>query len=166
MNTDDEYSPSGDQDSSPRRRLPIPPRPIRPNSRPLPKIPRALACKQCRTCITSSSALLPSSAIPPQSRTFRGYSGKASLFMETYNVRLSHPGVQLMATGAHTMQEITCSTCSQYLGWKILRAHEHSEKWKEGNSLLELAHLEHDPNTFVTYDRRHDSTSSDSDSSS
>jgi hypothetical protein len=36
------------------------------------------------------------------------------------------------------MQEITCSQCSTYLGWKIIRAHEHPERWKEGHCLLEL----------------------------
>ena len=46
-----------------------------------------------------------------------------------------------MATGAHTMQEITCATCSTYLGWKIVRAHEASESWKDGHSLLELEKL-------------------------
>lgn len=46
-----------------------------------------------------------------------------------------------MATGAHTLQEITCGTCSTYLGWKIVRAHESSETWKEGYSLLELENL-------------------------
>jgi len=43
-----------------------------------------------------------------------------------------------MVTGAHTMQEITCSQCSTYVGWKIVRAHEHPERWKEGLCLLEL----------------------------
>jgi hypothetical protein len=46
-----------------------------------------------------------------------------------------------MATGAHTMQEITCATCSTYLGWKIVHAHEPSESWKDGHSLLELEKL-------------------------
>lgn len=46
-----------------------------------------------------------------------------------------------MATGAHTMQEITCGTCCEYLGWKIIRAHEKSESWKDGNCLLELENL-------------------------
>lgn len=47
-----------------------------------------------------------------------------------------------MDTGAHTIQELTCTTCSSYLGWKIVRAHEFPEKWKEGNYLLELELLE------------------------
>ena len=46
-----------------------------------------------------------------------------------------------MATGAHTMQEITCGTCCDYLGWKIVRAHEKSESWKDGNCLLEMENL-------------------------
>jgi len=49
--------------------------------------------------------------------------------------------MQLMQTGAHVMQEITCSTCSAYLGWKIVKAYEQTEKWKEGNCLLELENL-------------------------
>ncbi|KAG6831747.1 hypothetical protein H0H92_007899 [Tricholoma furcatifolium] len=98
---------------------------------------------------------------------FKGFSGKASLFMETYNVKLSRPAVQLMATGAHTMQEISCSTCSAYLGWKILRAHESSEKWKEGNCLLELENLFHNSDDFTPFarnaDRRHSSDTEGSD---
>ncbi|KAJ6625619.1 hypothetical protein B0H10DRAFT_2002340 [Mycena sp. CBHHK59/15] len=123
------------------RRLPSVPR-VRSLSRPLPPIPRPLACKQCKTCITSCNALLPPSAIPSESRGFRGFSGKASLFTEAYNVTLSRPTVQLMATGAHTMQEITCAMCAAYLGYKIVRAFEKSERWKESSFLLELAELE------------------------
>ncbi|TFK22556.1 hypothetical protein FA15DRAFT_695619 [Coprinopsis marcescibilis] len=129
--------------SSPVRRLPSLPADRR-ISRPLPtpKVPRALVCKQCQANITSNNVLLPVSRIPPDSRpTFRGFSGKASLFTETYNVKLAKPGVQLMATGAHTMSEITCGSCHIYLGWKILKAHEASERWKEGYFLLELEHL-------------------------
>lgn len=46
-----------------------------------------------------------------------------------------------MTTGAHTMQEIFCGNCSVGLGWKIVRAHERTEKWKEGKWLLELENL-------------------------
>jgi len=49
--------------------------------------------------------------------------------------------MQLMATGAHTMSEITCGGCHLYLGWKIVRAHEPTERWKEGHFLLELEHM-------------------------
>jgi hypothetical protein len=127
--------------SSPRRLPSVPSGHTRPTSRPLPPIPRALACKQCMTAITSISSLLPLEAIPPESRAFRGFSGKASLFTETCNVILSTPRVHLMATGAHTMQELTCSKCSTYLGWKINKASDQSERWKEGHFLMELENL-------------------------
>ncbi|KAJ7579216.1 hypothetical protein C8J56DRAFT_1169957 [Mycena floridula] len=126
--------------SSNKRRLPAVPR-ARPTSRPLPPIPRPLWCKQCRSSITSMNHLLPLSAIPEESRAFRGFSGKASLFTEIQHAAFSKPAVQLMATGAHTMAEITCSHCSTYLGWHIIKAHEASEKWKEGKFLLELENL-------------------------
>ncbi|KAF9071740.1 hypothetical protein BDP27DRAFT_1197273, partial [Rhodocollybia butyracea] len=129
---------------SPRRLPSVPvekPSRTRPTSRPLPPVPRSLACKQCMTVITSISLLLPLEAIPPESRAFRGFSGKASLFTETRNVGLSVPRVRLMATGAHTMQELTCSKCSTYLGWKINKASEESERWKEGHFLIELENL-------------------------
>ncbi|KAJ3814561.1 hypothetical protein EV368DRAFT_49956 [Lentinula lateritia] len=138
------------------RRLPSVPK-ERPSSRPLPPIPRALACKECMTVITSISLLLPLEAIPPESRAFRGFSGKASLFTEIRNVTLSVPRVRLMATGAHTMQELTCSKCSVYLGWKINKASEQSERWKEGHFLMELENLcaRMDPNSSPRTRPRH-----------
>ncbi|KAF5370883.1 hypothetical protein D9758_002059 [Tetrapyrgos nigripes] len=73
--------------SAPRRLPSLPlersPSSSRPTStRPLPPIPRALACKKCKTTITSISLLLPLEAIPVHSRAFRGFSGKASLFTD------------------------------------------------------------------------------------
>jgi hypothetical protein len=34
-----------------------------------------------------------------------------------------------------------CAKCSAYLGWKIVKAHERTEKWKEGKWLMELENL-------------------------
>ncbi|KAF4598610.1 hypothetical protein EYR40_006972 [Pleurotus pulmonarius] len=121
-------SSTSSTESSPRRR------------RPLPLIPHPLSCKSCRSCITSVDVILPQAAIP-NSRGFKGFAGKASLFSEVYHVTLSKPGVHLMSTGAHTMQEIVCSTCDAYLGWKIVKAHNRSERWKEGYNMLELEKL-------------------------
>jgi hypothetical protein len=39
------------------------------------------------------------------------------------------------------MQEVMCAKCSAYLGWKIVKAHERTEKWKEGKWLMELENL-------------------------
>ncbi|KDR75878.1 hypothetical protein GALMADRAFT_248617 [Galerina marginata CBS 339.88] len=153
-----------DSGSTPRR-LPAPPQQAKRISRPLPRIPRALACKKCSTSITSHNSLLPQSAMPPDSRSFRGFSGKAALFTETHNVALAKPGVQLMVTGAHTMQEITCSTCTAYVGWKIVRAHEGTESWKDGHFLLELENLFSQPDPTLPMDPpRRPSSGSGSDS--
>lgn len=46
-----------------------------------------------------------------------------------------------MDTGAHTVQDCACARCAAFLGWRVARAHEPSEKWKEGRFLLELALL-------------------------
>ncbi|KXN90581.1 hypothetical protein AN958_03820 [Leucoagaricus sp. SymC.cos] len=129
-------------------------------SRPLPPVPspcgtpnptlsrptnnaaaQLIVCRSCMNCVTTSETLLPASAVPAGSRAFRGFSGKASLFTECYNVTSLPPRVQLMTTGAHTMQETFCANCSTCLGWKIVKAHERTEKWKEGNWLLELESL-------------------------
>ncbi|KAM6502264.1 hypothetical protein JOM56_002241 [Amanita muscaria] len=157
---------AGEQSSKPRRLLPpVPSSPSpRRTSRPLPRIPGSLACKKCHTSITSIQVHLPPSAYPPDSRAFSGFLGKASLFTETYNVKLARPSVQLMVTGAHTMQEITCSQCATYLGWKIVRAHEHSERWKEGNCLLELECIYSLEDDIRTPRTARDEPSSDSDS--
>jgi len=168
MPTDYNDTPSPSTLEYTPRKLPAVPVESRCISRPLPKIPRALVCKKCGTYISSYNVLLPLSSIPPNSRAFRGFSGKASLFTETYNVTLAKPGVQLMATGAHTMQEITCGTCCDYLGWKIIRAHENSESWKDGNCLLELENLNAQSDSSMPHDStpRRRSSGSESDYSS
>lgn len=66
-----------------------------------------------------------------------------------------------MDTGAHTVQECTCARCGAYLGWRVARAHEASEKWKEGRFLLELALLVEsspDPDDVPTPVRLHPAT--------
>jgi len=54
------------------------------------------------------------------------------------NVRYDRPSIQLMTSGAYTIQEVICLVCTAYLGWKMIRAHERSERWKEGKHILEL----------------------------
>lgn len=58
------------------------------------------------------------------------------------NVTLAAPAIQLMVTGVHTVQDISCVLCATRIGWKILIAHDWSEKWKEGKFLLELERLQ------------------------
>jgi len=90
----------------------------------------SLACKQCGALVCSLQSLVSSS--------YRGFAGKAALTTEATNVRYDRPSIQLMTSGAYTIQEIVCLGCSAYLGWKMIHAHERTERWKEGKHILEL----------------------------
>lgn len=83
-----------------------------------------------------------------RSQSFRGYSGKAALFTQVSHVVYNKPSVLLMDSGAHTVEEFSCETCSTLLGWRIVKAHEWPEKWKEGYSVLELELLDEPESTI------------------
>ncbi|TCD71034.1 hypothetical protein EIP91_000533 [Steccherinum ochraceum] len=100
-----------------------------------------LVCKTCQTRIASRKSVL--------SWSFRGYSGKAALFTQVSHVIYNKPSVLLMDSGAHTVEEFSCETCSTLLGWRIVKAHEWPEKWKEGYSVLELELLD-EPDSSVS----------------
>jgi len=72
--------------------------------------------------------------VPPKLTT--GFS--LPLYSSRMNVRYDRPSIQLMTTGAYTIQEVICLVCSSYLGWKMIHAHERTERWKEGKHILEL----------------------------
>lgn len=96
-----------------------------------PSRPRgSYACKVCRSRIANKKEVL--------SWAFRGFSGKAVLLNRVSAVTFDKPTILLMNTGAHTVQDFACKVCSTVLGWRIVKAHEWPEKWKEGNCILEL----------------------------
>lgn len=43
-----------------------------------------------------------------------------------------------MTTGVYTVQDISCQTCSSYVGWSYVHAEEEKEMFKEGKYILEL----------------------------
>ncbi|KAH0686064.1 hypothetical protein KY285_016609 [Solanum tuberosum] len=43
----------------------------------------------------------------------------------------------MMMTGMHTVADIFCVCCGSIVGWKYETAHEKSQKYKEGKSVLE-----------------------------
>ncbi|KAI5123791.1 hypothetical protein M0805_009086 [Coniferiporia weirii] len=97
-------------------------------------IARVLICKECRKYIACMDDLL--------SRAYCGaQSPKAGLFDDVANVALGRRQVWLMRTGAHTVREITCLGCNAYVGFQIVRAHEPSERWKNGAYILERQFL-------------------------
>jgi DNA-directed RNA polymerase subunit N (RpoN/RPB10) len=44
----------------------------------------------------------------------------------------------MMITGLHNVVDIFCVGCGSNVGWKYEFAHEKSQKYKEGKSVLEL----------------------------
>ncbi|KAK6135803.1 hypothetical protein DH2020_010372 [Rehmannia glutinosa] len=63
--------------------------------------------------------------------------GKAYLFSKVVNVTLGEKEERAMMTGSHTVADIFCVRCGSIVGWKYETAHEKSQKYKEGKSVLE-----------------------------
>lgn len=57
------------------------------------------------------------------------------------NTSLGTRQVWLMRSGAHTVREMACLGCGQYVGFQIVNAHEPSERWKNGAYILERKFL-------------------------
>ncbi|KAK9189512.1 hypothetical protein WN943_018110 [Citrus x changshan-huyou] len=53
------------------------------------------------------------------------------------NVSVGEKEERLMMTGMHTVADIFCVGCGSIVGWKYETAHEKSQKYKEGKSVLE-----------------------------
>lgn len=53
------------------------------------------------------------------------------------NITLGHQEERLMLSGLHTVEDIFCCCCGQYVGWKYVAAHDKSQKYKEGKFVLE-----------------------------
>ncbi|KAH9767058.1 protein yippee-like [Citrus sinensis] len=57
--------------------------------------------------------------------------------LKTVNVSVGEKEERLMMTGMHTVADIFCVGCGSIVGWKYETAHEKSQKYKEGKSVLE-----------------------------
>ncbi|TFK99911.1 hypothetical protein BDV98DRAFT_487474, partial [Pterulicium gracile] len=101
--------------------------------RPLPSVPNRLLCKLCNAAITNHSLI----CTRKHSQFFRGFLGQAKLYVEASNTILARPKAQLMLSGAHVTQLVSCATCEAYLGYKIISTRHKDEQWKEGRWLLE-----------------------------
>ncbi|KAJ6900177.1 hypothetical protein NC652_026339 [Populus alba x Populus x berolinensis] len=53
------------------------------------------------------------------------------------NVFAGEKEERMMITGLHTVADIFCVGCGSIVGWKYETAHEKSQKYKEGKSVLE-----------------------------
>ena len=43
----------------------------------------------------------------------------------------------MLTTGLHTVCDVSCASCDVSLGWRYVRAHEPTQKYKEGKFILE-----------------------------
>ncbi|XP_057475404.1 protein yippee-like [Actinidia eriantha] len=87
------------------------------------------SCKHCRTHLALSDHIV--------SKSFLCRHGKAYLFRKVSNVTVGETEERMMMTGMHVVADIFCVGCGSIVGWKYEMAHEKSQKYKEGKSVLE-----------------------------
>ncbi|KAL9231433.1 hypothetical protein vseg_006664 [Gypsophila vaccaria] len=87
------------------------------------------SCKHCRTHLALTEDVV--------SKSFHCRHGKAYLFNKVVNVTVGEADDRLMMTGMHTVADIFCVGCGSIVGWTYETAHEKSQKYKEGKSVLE-----------------------------
>ncbi|KAF2478300.1 yippee-domain-containing protein [Lindgomyces ingoldianus] len=106
---------------------------------------------RCHKCLTD---LIPASSII--SKGFTGRHGRAYLVAppppqtlpttelppgggsgSLPNTNTGKPVPRQLVTGAHTVSDISCRTCTTVLGWKYVDAEEETQKYKVGKFILE-----------------------------
>lgn len=94
---------------------------------------RIFKCRCCKAHSASADDII--------SKEFYGRYGRAYLFNSVVNVRFGPSEDRQLLTGLHTVNDIYCSSCQQILGWRYEKAYEESQKYKEGNYILEKARM-------------------------
>jgi hypothetical protein len=74
-------------------------------------------------------------------QTFRGAHGQAYLAKHVINAEKGPPQHRMLLTGLHTVSDLRCAGCHSTVGWHYVAAHEPSEAYKVGMSVLEKAWL-------------------------
>ncbi|KAB1221973.1 hypothetical protein CJ030_MR2G007009 [Morella rubra] len=90
---------------------------------------RAYRCRFCESPLALVDNVL--------SKSFNCSRGRAYLFSNVVNVTHGPQEERLMLSGLHTVQDIFCCCCGQYVGWKYVAAHDKNQKYKEGKFVLE-----------------------------
>ncbi|XP_013648007.2 protein yippee-like At3g55890 [Brassica napus] len=104
---------------------------------------KVYSCIHCKTNLTKDQDIM--------SKSFKIRGGQAYLFREVVNVSTGNKEDRMMITGLHTVTDIFCVGCGLNVGWKYVTAHDVSQKYKEGKSVLELYKIvgPHDSNDLV-----------------
>ncbi|KAJ1659274.1 hypothetical protein IWQ61_001624 [Dispira simplex] len=90
---------------------------------------RVYTCNTCHAHLASYGDVI--------SRGFHGRQGPAYLFDKVVNVSYGRKEPRSLMTGLHTVVDIHCGICQVNVGWKYIKAYEHSQKYKEGRFVLE-----------------------------
>ncbi|TMW84418.1 hypothetical protein EJD97_025244 [Solanum chilense] len=53
------------------------------------------------------------------------------------NITYGEAEERTLLSGMHTVMDIFCVRCGQIVGWKYVKSHEESQKYKEGKFVLE-----------------------------
>lgn len=99
---------------------------------------RVFGCAWCHAHLVTSELIM--------SRAFTGRYGRAMLVHRVVNVAPGPPVERELTSGMHTVRDIVCRRCGQYLGWDYVEAVRQSEKYKLGKSVLERARIIDLPN--------------------
>jgi len=99
--------------------------------------PRVLSCAQCRRHLTYYCYIV--------SKSFTGRGGRAYLLEDVVNVSVGREEERLLLTGLHVVADICCTGCDECIGWTYVRAHDASQKYKEGKFIVEKARLLEEP---------------------
>ncbi|XP_030540487.1 protein yippee-like [Rhodamnia argentea] len=91
------------------------------------------SCRHCKTHLAIGEDIV--------SKSFHCRHGRAYLFNKVVNVSTGEREERMMMTGMHTVADIFCVVCGAIVGWKYETAHEKSQKYKEGKSVLERIKL-------------------------
>ncbi|GAV78936.1 Yippee domain-containing protein [Cephalotus follicularis] len=90
---------------------------------------RSYRCSICDNSLALADDVL--------SRAFNCCRGRAFLFSNVVNVMVGPQEERLMISGMHTVEDVFCCCCGQYVGWKYIEAHDKKQKYKEGKFVLE-----------------------------
>lgn len=90
---------------------------------------RAYSCRFCESDLVLADDLI--------SRSFNCSRGRAYLFSNVVNITLGPQEERNMMSGMHTVEDIFCCCCGQYLGWKYVAVQDKNQKYKEGKFVLE-----------------------------
>eukprot|EP00611_Tribonema_gayanum_P018999 TRINITY_DN3237_c0_g1_i1.p2 TRINITY_DN3237_c0_g1~~TRINITY_DN3237_c0_g1_i1.p2 ORF type:complete len:183 (+),score=44.34 TRINITY_DN3237_c0_g1_i1:209-757(+) len=91
------------------------------------------SCSFCRAHLSCPDSVI--------SKSFTGRGGRAYLLERCVNVRTGKPQQRLLMTGLHTVADISCCGCGTTIGWRYEKAHEPSQRYKEGKYILEATKI-------------------------